>query len=240
MPQIKEYTAPRSPLSPSDKGMQEWEIVGRRAGPLYNAAAQDVRERAKLAADEIEGRDWTLNYLVAYRRIRDENAAAMEAQRAAMRPPEVRIQFGRGRSGNQYPGGSSESAGGRVDPSVYATMSGAVGLSQIAGGKQGSKGGKIAEPPTFQDDIQRELASDPYSFDDLMKRLTGSPMPDAVQREAEAEQAGGARKFEDIINDPLGTGSPSSSSTSSWWSWMPSFGVSGDNPLVTEGREDIQ
>jgi hypothetical protein len=226
LPQIKEYNAPKSALRPSDKGTSEWEIVGRRAGPLYNAAGQDMRERARLAAEEIEGRDWTLNYLVAYRRIREE----MEVAREAARPPEIQVNFRKGSSG-QYPGGSSGTAGGRVSPYTYGAMAGANSLSQIAayGGRQaphGSKGPQFAEPPTFTDDIQRQVASEPYSFDDLMTRLTGSPMPPTqeVANEEYDPSAVTPRTSDQILVNPMdATSADYGGPPSSWWDWVPSF-----------------
>lgn len=259
MPTIKAYTAPPSPLRPSDRGMQEWETYARRAGPLYNAAAQGVRERGRLAGDDIESRDWQLNFLSLYHSLRlDREEQALRAQQAA-KYPTVQMQFGRGRgSGDPRFGAGYGMAGGTVSDRTYAGIAGANALATIASGAvggpgtapYGSKGGMIAEPPTYRDELQRDLASDPYSFDDLMTRLTGGPPLTSTQREAEAEQYGGPRKFEEIINDPLGTkiAQPQSSTpfdwaASSWnpanWGW-PTFGASGDSAVVTEGREGIK
>lgn len=255
MPTIKEYYAPPSPLRPSDRGEQEWETYARRAGPLYNAAAQGARERGRLAGDDIESRDWQLNFLNLYHNLAAQRDAEYEKARAAGLPPPVSVRFNGRSSGNPRFGAGYGMAGGQIGTSTYAGIAGANALSELAvqpytGGQapHGYKGNsnRIVEPPTFQNDLQREVASEPSSFDDLMKRLTGSPMPDSLQREAEAEQTGGPRKFEDIINDPLGTkpaAQPLDWSSSAWnpanWGW-PTFGESGTSPVVTEGREGIQ
>lgn len=52
MPNIREYVAPNTKLNPDEKGYAAWETAGRRIGPLYNQAAQDVEKQGKLTAQE--------------------------------------------------------------------------------------------------------------------------------------------------------------------------------------------
>ncbi len=75
MPNIKTYTAPPASLTESDKGGQAWSQAGRRLGPLYNEAAQFMRESGKLAADN-KAQLWPFDILELYQR---QQAAAARA-----------------------------------------------------------------------------------------------------------------------------------------------------------------
>lgn len=50
MAKIREYFSSIDKLTPVDTGYQAWEMAGRRIGPLYSQAANDMKESAKLAA----------------------------------------------------------------------------------------------------------------------------------------------------------------------------------------------
>lgn len=268
MPVINEYHSRPVSITPTGRGMQEWETTARRVGPLYNAAAQDVRERGKLAGDEIQAEGWQLNFLKAYHQLRQENEDEAQRRLDALKPPEVRISYGKGHGGGGgYPGGSSGTAGGIIG--------GAVGLSDIASpyggrsapnGSPGSKlydantgefkrssGGGIYGPAPFKDELQRDLASDPKSYDDLTKRLTGQSNTEYeqdryIQGEIDLENSRNSSSNQksqfDNLSGQLAPGAKQEDMSQPWspyWNpmnWIPTMGA--DSPTVTQGREDIR
>lgn len=68
MPKIPEYSARRFSLNPSDRAISAYETVGRRIGPLYNAAAQDIREQGRVEASAIKARSWPYDIAEFYDR----------------------------------------------------------------------------------------------------------------------------------------------------------------------------
>src|SRR5713226_6189182 len=54
MARIAEYTAPTVTLRPDEKGYAAFETAGRRIGPLYSQAAEDLTQAGKLTAQGIE------------------------------------------------------------------------------------------------------------------------------------------------------------------------------------------
>ena len=62
MPKIVQYTAPETKITPSDLGFSAWETAGRRIGPLYNEAAEDIKTGGQLQAKEIENQGWVLPF----------------------------------------------------------------------------------------------------------------------------------------------------------------------------------
>lgn len=63
MPKLPEYDAPNTALRPNGEGFNAWETAGRRIGPAYNQAANDLKEQGKLAAQEIKDQRWPLAFL---------------------------------------------------------------------------------------------------------------------------------------------------------------------------------
>lgn len=63
MPNIREFDAPKDQLHPDDKGFAAFETMGRRVGPLYNQAGQDVAKIGRLHAQEIQDRRWPYNIM---------------------------------------------------------------------------------------------------------------------------------------------------------------------------------
>lgn len=58
MPRIVEYTAPTKQVNPSDRPQAAWETAGRRIGPLYNAAAQDIRQAGAVQGQMEKDKIW--------------------------------------------------------------------------------------------------------------------------------------------------------------------------------------
>lgn len=68
MANIPVFTPRQRVLTPESKGQEAIEIAGRRIGPLYNQAAQDIRERGQIAAEGIKQRIWPYDMLALYDR----------------------------------------------------------------------------------------------------------------------------------------------------------------------------
>src|SRR5579884_1604636 len=62
MPKIPVYDATQDKISPSDLGFTAYETAGRRLGPLYDRAAEAIKEGGVLAAEEIKDSDWPLAF----------------------------------------------------------------------------------------------------------------------------------------------------------------------------------
>ncbi|MGE3279690.1 MAG: hypothetical protein AB7H90_03470 [Alphaproteobacteria bacterium] len=70
MPKIREYNAPTRRLNPSDRASQAWETAGRRFGPLYNQAAQDIKEAGRVRGAMERAKIWPFNVYA----LRERNA----------------------------------------------------------------------------------------------------------------------------------------------------------------------
>lgn len=62
MPRIQRYDAKDEKLTPDSKGYEAFETAGRRIGPLYNQAAQDVEKGGELQAQGIKASGWPLEF----------------------------------------------------------------------------------------------------------------------------------------------------------------------------------
>lgn len=257
MPVINEYHSRPVSIQPTGRGMQEWETTARRAGPLYNAAAQDVRERGKLAADAIEDQGWQMNFLRAYHQLREDNAEAA-AEAYAQAHPQINISLRGGRGGGgSYPGGSSASAGGIIG--------GAVGLSQVAASdaygptndrlvpKGINKGGKIYDvdeemEKNRQEQLKKDAALGNYGGGSDIGGYGGGGNPDYVP----SERAVGPIRNEEL---PAGFPLPAPKAPSTPWTfpnpldWISGGGTSNSSDYgsapsyserAAEGREGIQ
>lgn len=226
MPRIHDYQAPPAKLQPASRGMQEWETTARRAGPLYNAAAQDVRERGKLAADAVEAEAWRLNFLNVYHnlRVQQEDAVAQSRERK-----QFRVQYGRGRS-------SGDPRFGAGYGMAQGAIAGAVGLSQIAANEFGpptndrlvpkgvNKGGKLydADAPVTINDEWSNL--EPPIGDDFSKYPTSTVDDYTQTRDAIAADRARYEGLESSYGDPNKPPSmwnPLNWSPSTWWGSTP-------------------
>ena len=68
MAQFREYNAPDRELRPSEAGFSAFETAGRRIGPAYSQAAQDVREGGRITAQLLELRKWPFDMLALEQR----------------------------------------------------------------------------------------------------------------------------------------------------------------------------
>lgn len=58
MPKIREYAPSIPRLNPSDRALAAWETAGRRVGPLYNEAAQDIKDAGRARGDMERMKTW--------------------------------------------------------------------------------------------------------------------------------------------------------------------------------------
>ncbi len=87
MPKIHQYFSPTKRLVPDNAGYQAFEVAGRRIGPLYRQAAQDISAAGKLAAQGIEDTGKTM--LDIFRLQNPEGRAArVSAQRSNLNDDE--------------------------------------------------------------------------------------------------------------------------------------------------------
>lgn len=61
MPRIQRYEADDK-LTPDSKGYEAFETAGRRIGPLYNQAAQDIEKEGELKGQVIKASGWPLEF----------------------------------------------------------------------------------------------------------------------------------------------------------------------------------
>ena len=95
MPRIPEYFAPDRTLRPSDTGFSAFETAGRRIGPLYREAGQDMARIGELQRQGIEARRWPFDILALEQRSQGGGG--------------IRVRLGRDPM-NQFPGGTDMSA----------------------------------------------------------------------------------------------------------------------------------
>lgn len=161
MPQIRDYTAPQRRLDPSDRAAQSYETAGRRVGPLYNAAAQDVRERGQFKAAGIRGRAWPFDILeleakakAAGNEIRGTGFQVRGGSRGGM----ALQGSGLGTTGGAVGGGGGYGRSTRAHGEISA---GAAGISRMARGMAGSGGSRIYGPPGYQPDWNPAVGPQP-------------------------------------------------------------------------------
>lgn len=58
MPRIVEYNPSTPRLGPNDRALQAWETTGRRVGPLYNQAAQEMEQAGRVQGDMERAKAW--------------------------------------------------------------------------------------------------------------------------------------------------------------------------------------
>ncbi len=95
MAKIKQYFAPDRRILPDNAGYQAFEVAGRRIGPLYRQAAEDISAAGKLSAQSIEGTSRTLLDMfkltqpeVRPGRLRSEGGGGGREQRPPSEPKE--------------------------------------------------------------------------------------------------------------------------------------------------------
>lgn len=114
MPRITEYTAPQKQLNPSDRAQQAWETAGRRVGPLYNQAAQDIKQAGVVQGQMERDKIWPFDIAALY----EHNAPTVRnttANETTSRSEAGHATLVGGISEAAYQGAS----GGVIDPRAY-------------------------------------------------------------------------------------------------------------------------
>src|SRR5229473_2756890 len=159
MAKIREYFSTKDTLTPVETGYQAWEMAGRRIGPLYSQAANDVKESAKLlaqggdlAAKNISEYDKQLEKLQNAKPARSSGGGSSGADKAA-RPVQERAAASH----------------------VTAAAADEVGRGLLTGRNSDSekgKGPRIISSDDPSTERNKALAQEPQSFQQLMNRLT--------------------------------------------------------------------
>ena len=206
MPRIKEYISSEK-LTPNDQGYSAFETAGRRVGPLYNQAGQDIREQGRGVSDLFnENRFGTTAFLD------EHNGVGVRVQGGGGRA--ARGGGGRGRTDNStvnlagqrvpYNGAGEISRGARALTGF--ARAGTTIVNPDDGGFAGDyskKGGvaPIPEPKDFSSTSMFAPPSYPQSdVNDLMQGIGTGPVPDGASP-PDAVMAGNMAEQQKAIDD---------------------------------------
>lgn len=173
MPTFSQYVAADRPLRPDEKGFAAFETAGRRIGPLYREAGQDMARIGELQRQGIEARRWPFDIL----------ALEQRSQQGSQQSGGIRVRLGHDPM-NQFPGGSMAAH--------HALLQGGDDLSAwfAAANRQAygnAKGGMLIDTETGTTMIGNKTLPgtyDPTRFTDL----TGnSPYPPNPNPDASSE-----------------------------------------------------
>jgi hypothetical protein len=134
MAKIREYNPTLSKVNPSDRAIAAWETAGRRVGPLYNQAAQDIKEAGRVKGEMERAKSWPFDIyaLEAYNAPKITTSTSNEV---SYKPGSTSGGGGGGSRGRSY-----DDWDWAHPPTSPRTTAEAVANAQIAGGGDGSWG----------------------------------------------------------------------------------------------------
>lgn len=186
MPKIVQYTAPEAKITPSDLGFSAWETAGRRIGPLYNQAAEDIKTGGELQAKEVENLGWVL----PFDRFRAADASGRD------RGNSLRIQ-------NQRQGGGGGGRRGSSRMSPQGTNEASIGAPLLSGvAAHAAGGGKAMPNPTAQDQQSIDDAANQWYYGSGPNSASGTEGGVPDQYGSVAVQTGGVNADTDEYGNP--------------------------------------
>lgn len=190
MPNIPDYNPRNRALTPESKGQEATEIAGRRVGPLYNQAGEDVRERAKLTALGIRQRLWPFDI-----------QALMEGRSGGGGGGDG------GGSGFRVRGGG-DSGGGSSSPSLRDHSRAGRGASQFSGIANGLIRGRPTEEVVNEDLYMRYTQSLEHGNlvwrDNRTGQVLNKPRPNPNAEAFEQAQAWYNNEYKKQQEQPIG------------------------------------